>query len=396
MSANPAAAFLASMARPDAGAVAQAVAETAPDTTARALTDAIEDVRAESLAPQRPPRTPPPGGVDPELLENSSTPIDLGFSDGPAEPTAVNHRVDPRFQLADEPEPEPAPLPAPRPAAWERAAAAAAAAPEPGYLPPPPEPDPEPEPAGSSRRERLRGISTRPPHRRVKIGVVSACAVLLVVVIASSIVASGSGEPPVPAGQVAAPPAANDVPAAATSKDAPLVPATVSASCGNDSDGVAPFANDRTRAWVCKRISGLDLNVLNISFACPVVITSITVVPGWSFVAPDGRDEWVRHRLVTGISWRMGGGIYPMAIVPTRTGVTLRLPGTGVITQEMSATITSSMRPPMGESATDDFGSKADDAAKVDEHTAIGRIVINGYPVDPGSGMCGSQTAATR
>jgi hypothetical protein len=151
---------------------------------------------------------------------------------------------------------------------------------------------------------------------------------------------------------------------------------------------VAPFSGDRTRAWVCKRINGLDLNVLNISFSCPVVITSVTVVPGFAYVAPDGRDEWVRHRLTTGISWRMGGSIYPQAIVPTRTGVTMNVPS--VVTQQMSATITSSMRPPMGESATDDFGSKNDEAAKVDEYTAISKIVIHGYPVDPGSGLCGA------
>lgn len=224
------------------------------------------------------------------------------------------------------------------------------------------------------------------PHRPLRIGLIAAGAVLLVVAIVASFMVTGRGRPPEPAVQVAPPPAANDVPAP-TAKEQVLIPAQVSASCGNDSDAVAPFANDRTRAWVCKRINGLDLNVLNISFACPVVVTSLTVTPGWNFVAPDGRDEWIRHRLTTGISWRMGGAVYPQAIVPTRTGVTMKVPN--VITQEMSATITSSMRPPMGESKSDDFGSKADESAKVDEFTAIGSIKIMGHPVDPGSGLCG-------
>lgn len=222
--------------------------------------------------------------------------------------------------------------------------------------------------------------------RPLRIAVIAAGAVLLVVAIVASFMVTGRGRPPEPAVQVAPPPAANDVPPP-TAKEAVLIPAQVSASCGNDSDAVAPFSGDRTRAWVCKRINGLDLNVLNISFACPVVITSITVVPGWNFVAPDGRDEWVRHRLVASISWRLGGAVYPQAIVPTRTGVTMKVPN--VITQEMSATITSSMRPPMGESKSDDFGSKADESAKVDEFTAISSIKIMGHPVDPGSGLCG-------
>lgn len=224
------------------------------------------------------------------------------------------------------------------------------------------------------------------PRQPLKIGLLGLGGVLLIGAIVASFMVTGRGRPPEPAVQVAPPPAQIDT-APPTAKEAVLIPAQVSASCGNDSDAVAPFANDRTRAWVCKRINGLDLNVLNISFACPVVITSITVVPGWNHVAPDGRDEWIRHRLTTGISWRMGGAVYPQAIVPTRTGVTMKVPN--VITQEMSATITSSMRPPMGESKSDDFGSKADESARVDEFTAIGGIKITGYPVDPGSGLCG-------
>lgn len=375
----------------EAARVADAVntaAATDPDADDSALTTAVDGVYADIADEKRPRRATPPAAHQSDFVDDGTDP-ELGFSDAPAEPAVPNHRTDPRFVLTDDPEPIPEPAPAPRPAAWERHAAQQ---PEPEYLPPPAV-EPAPEPPAPSLLTRLRGIDVRSVRR---IGVVGACAAVLVAVIVSSIVASGSGEPPVPAGQIAAPPAANDVPAAATPKDAPLVPATVSASCGNDSDAVAPFTGDRTRAWVCQRLHGLDLNVLNITWSCPVVVTSITVVPGWNFVAPDGRDEWVRHRLVTGLSWRMGGGIYPMAIVPTRTGVTMRLPGTGVITQEMSATITSSMRPKMGESATDDFGSKADDAAKVDEHTAIGSIKIMGYPVDPGSGMCGSSATPTR
>lgn len=394
MSANPAAAFLASMARPDAAKVSAAVAEVDPDTGARSISDAIDDVRSEALAAQRPPRTPPPGGVDPELYETSSTPDDLGFSDDePIESTPrplADHvdvpAVDPALiAWRPEPESEPDPEPEPAPAAWERHAAQQQQ-PEPEYLPPPPEPEPEPAPAGPTLRGRLRDIGGRP----LRIAVIAAGAVLLVVAIVASFMVTGRGRPPEPAVQVAPPPAANDVPPP-TAKEAVLIPAQVSASCGNDSDAVAPFSGDRTRAWVCMRINGLDLNVLNISFACPVVITSITVVPGWNFVAPDGRDEWVRHRLVASISWRLGGAVYPQApIVPTRTGVTMKVPN--VITQEMSATITSSMRPPMGESKSDDFGSKADESAKVDEFTAIGSIKIMGHPVDPGSGLCGGTT----
>lgn len=361
--------------------VASAVAAAGPGADAATLDAAISETYQDIAEDQRPRRSPTPAGHQAEFADDPDNDPDLSFAD--AEPSIANHRTDPRFLLTDdEPDPEPAPAPTPRPAAWERHAAQPA--PEPEYLPPPePEPVAEPAQAAPTWRARLRDIDAR--HVR-KIGLYGISGGLLVVAIVASFMVTGRGGPPEPAVQVAPPTAANDVPAP-TAKEQVLIPAQVSASCANDSDAVAPFANDKTRAFVCKRLHNLDLNVLNISFACPVVITSITVVPGWNHVAPDGRDEWIRHRLTTGISWRMGGAVYPQPIVPTRTGVTMKVPN--IITQEMSATVTSSMRPPMGESKSDDFGSKADESAKVDEFTAIGVIKIMGYPVDPGSGLCG-------
>ena len=145
-----------------------------------------------------------------------------------------------------------------------------------------------------------------------------------------------------------------------------------------------------TKLWqrhdrgVCRRTRGLDLNVLNITFAKPVVITEITIVPGFNYVAPDGRDEWSRHRLVTGVTWRMGGAVYPQVINPTRTGATMKFPS--VITKQMSMTITDSVRPPRSSNPGErSVLGGTDNAAAVDETTAISSIVISGYPVDPGS-----------
>lgn len=256
------------------------------------------------------------------------------------------------------------------------------------------EPDPQP---GESVAVRLgRALSTSGvarrfggPHQKLKLYGVAAAALLLTFLVVVSFTLSGRGEPPQPAGQVADAPPQSDAPPPEAPKDLILVPATVSASCGNDSDAVAPFSNDRTRAWRCQRLNGLDLNVLNMTFSCPVVITSITVVPGFAYVAPDGRDEWVRNRVASAVSFRMGGAIYEMKMPnPTRTGVTQQFPN--VITEVMSMTITASIRPTVQSKGTDTFGSKADEASKVDEFSAISKIVIKGHPVDPGSGLCGS------
>lgn len=254
---------------------------------------------------------------------------------------------------------------------------------------------PEPEAKISAKqrlRERIAFVQkwVRNDHSRmVRTALIVGAAVLTIGGLGVSLHGT-RGKPPVAANTIApAPPGADN--AEHGDIDGPLTPSTVSASCGNDSDAVAPFTGQKpghmTRAWVCTRINGLDLNVLNITFDKPVVITSIALVPGWDYVAPDGRDEWTRHRLITAVTWRMGGAVYPQNIAPTRTGVTKQFPS--VITQEMSMTITASTRPPVGEDKKYSRGiggsSSDDDPSKVDETTAVSSIVINGNPIDSGS-----------
>lgn len=263
--------------------------------------------------------------------------------------------------------------------------------PEPLATPPPQQvdaPAPAPGPGLAQRlREHLSGTlnSLRGPQGRPKLIAVGAGAavVLLIAVAAVFSLSGGRGKPPEPAGALTAPPSSAAPDPARVEK--PLVPATVSASCEGDTDAVAPFSGEKARAWVCGRANGLDGSVLNITFSRAVVVTSITVVPGFNYVAPDGRDEWDRHRLVTGITWRLGGKSFPQAITPTRTGATLKLPG--VITQEMSATITASVRSPapQGSGGGVGFGKPAGDTDDPDATTAISSIVITGYPVDPGT-----------
>lgn len=196
-----------------------------------------------------------------------------------------------------------------------------------------------------------------------------------------SSISNHRGNPPLPPNTIAPATAASDNPER-TPQDTTLIPAQVSASCGNDSDAVAPFSGNKKRAWVCNRVNGLDLNVLNITFAQPVIITSICIVPGWNYIAPDSRDEWARHRLAASVTWRMGGQIYPQKITPTRTGVCKEFPS--VITTQMSMTITSTVSPLTGAGTNkgNGIGNPKDDASKVDETSAISSITIKGRPID--------------
>jgi hypothetical protein len=129
---------------------------------------------------------------------------------------------------------------------------------------------------------------------------------------------------------------------------------------------------------------------MNIIFPSPVTIKSITVVPGWAYVAPNGKDHWNDQRLVTQILWRIGGKQFVQAIVPTRAGRTLTIPGNGITTSEMSLTIQKTERPSAVEGGSlEDVdgdvlppmgggGPMSADDAKVDESTAISSITIMG------------------
>lgn len=216
---------------------------------------------------------------------------------------------------------------------------------------------------------------------RVRVLAIGAVAALLVAVIAVISLSGVRGKPPAP---VAAPPTA-------TSDPTPDRLATeltiyqVSSSC-QESDPTAPFqpaeGRDPSKAWVCERINGVDGNVLNIVFGRTVVVTEITIVPGFDYVAPDGDDEWDRHRLVSGVTWRMANQMFPQKITPTRTGVKMTF--NAVITDQMSMTITSSERPTGAAATGSGAGALGGSEDSADDTTAVSRIIITGYPLEPG------------
>lgn len=250
----------------------------------------------------------------------------------------------------------------------------------------PPSDMPAPTPdASRSLRERLSGLG--PKLRRIPKRVLVVLLVLVVVTVGVLVLTLGRGDrgrPPEPAGAGQLPADSGDDPEPSPDEQL-LVPWEVSASCSNDSDPVAPFVQEKTRAWECYRERGMDGSVLNMTFKCYVVITKILIVPGFNYAAAaDGRDEWGRHRLTTGVTWRAGGQVFPQSITPSRTGVAKQFPS--VVTKEMSMTITSTTRPPKGaDQKRTGIASPADDDTKVDETTAISRIEIYGRPLDPGA-----------
>jgi hypothetical protein len=172
-----------------------------------------------------------------------------------------------------------------------------------------------------------------------------------------------------------------------------LRPENASSSCppGGTSAALA-FSSKPENAWVCGRANNTDGAIMNIVFSKPVIVKSVTVMPGWNYVAPNGTDKWNQHRLITKILWRIGGKQFVQNINPVRSEATLTLPDRGVATSVMSMTVLQTIRPDAvlseGVSGSPSGGLLPEapvfgesDTSKADESTAINSVVIRG--VDP-------------
>ena len=200
------------------------------------------------------------------------------------------------------------------------------------------------------------------------------------------------------------PPAVTEEPVGGPANAEPvtLLPKNVSASCppGSTSATLA-FSNRPEEAWVCGRAMGADGAIFNIQFGRMVQVQSVTISPGWNYVAPNGKDNWNEHRLITQLLWRLGssGGKqqqFIQKINPTRAGSTFTFPGSGIATTEMSFTIQKTERPnAVGAEGVEGGvdgggvlppiaggGADTPDNDKVDESTAVNSLTITGVDLN--------------
>lgn len=109
-----------------------------------------------------------------------------------------------------------------------------------------------------------------------------------------------------------------------------IAPVGAVAQCPQEgsTDASSAFDNDKTTAWVCQRIYGVDGVVLEIDLASASTIKEISVVPGFNYTAPRGEDEWNKHRVVTKIEWQFGDNYDPVVqeITPSRGESSVKIP----------------------------------------------------------------------
>ncbi len=227
------------------------------------------------------------------------------------------------------------------------------------------------------RREAIaRGWRSLPPW--AKVAIPTAGALALVIALLITLIGVGGDRKPAPPPLSAAAP---EQPAPAKPVDAALLPATATADCPpGSSDPTLAFGTDKSQAWICTRLYNVDNSILTITFAQPVVVSSITVVPGFDYVEANGQDHWNEHRLVTQILWRIGGTQIMQSIAPTRAGATLQIPN--LATQIITATIMATQPPPATPGLTGSLPGMlgGPSAQKVDDSMAIGHIEILGHP----------------
>ncbi|MEE3755272.1 hypothetical protein [Mycobacterium intracellulare] len=298
-------------------------------------------------------------GADDEYPDPGD-PYDPGEDDSDDEPTHPPHDV----PGGDGAIPPPGSL-------WESTHSSSSDPYDPGMIVVDP-PSPRAEPGAISRWIQIqyerRWVPLRLLHKGIAVGVVAALALW------AGYLMFGSGKAAAPQSQAADPIVDTAAPHAGPTSG-PLPPDDVKApACASRSRPPAnAFSGKPEDAWVCARAFNTDLQTIIITYAKPVVVCSIFVIPGFEHTDNNGRGEWNEHRIVTLINWRVGGQAFSQTIDPNaHTGATVQIPC--VATQVITGTIFKTVPPPPAEG---DNGPSDED---VNSTFAVKTITINGYP----------------
>lgn len=214
-------------------------------------------------------------------------------------------------------------------------------------------------------------------HRWVPLSQTYKVVAIVVVVVLTAwtgYLSFGSDEGNVP-GLQAADPLIDTAPSSSAAAPAPLPPDSVKApGCPARSQPAAnAFDGKPDTAWVCVRAFNTDLQTITITYSKPVVVTSIFVIPGFEHVDGNGRNEWNEHRVVTLISWRVGGQSFQQDIDPSaHTGSNIQIPN--VATQVITGKIFKTVPPPPVE------GDNGPSDADINSTFAMSTITVNGFP----------------
>ena len=141
-----------------------------------------------------------------------------------------------------------------------------------------------------------------PPDRRTHTAFLTAAAIVLFVVTLGAInYISTDVNPPqkAAAASVSPPPPLTQTP---LRRDTILNGVTAIDLCPRDAnyaDANRAFDGDFATAWICTRANNKDGQLIQVNFGRQVTLTQIRVIGGFDATAPDGTDQWPKHRIVT-------------------------------------------------------------------------------------------------
>jgi hypothetical protein len=185
-------------------------------------------------------------------------------------------------------------------------------------LPPPPDDDtpndsqPPDKPGLLTRALRASGRAARaggrafnkrvPPDRRMHTAFITAAAVVILLVALAAVnylTSDINPQPHITTPAATAPPPPSQAP---LRQDTILKGVTASDVCPRDanySDANRAFDGDFNTAWVCTRVKNQDGQTLQVDFGRQVTLTQLRAIGGFDATAPDGSDQWSKHRIVT-------------------------------------------------------------------------------------------------
>lgn len=156
--------------------------------------------------------------------------------------------------------------------------------------------------SGRAARAGARRFNKRvPPERRLHTVIITIAAIFILLAALSGVKYLSTDVHPQPH-TAPTTPAPTAAPQAPLSHDTILKDITATDACpkdGNYSDANRAVDGDITTAWVCTRVKNKDGQFLQISFGRQVTLTQIRVICGFDATAPDGTDQWSKHRICT-------------------------------------------------------------------------------------------------
>ena len=158
--------------------------------------------------------------------------------------------------------------------------------------------------SGQLARSGARRFNKRVPReRRLHTAVITIAAVVILLAALSGVKYLSTDVHPEPR-TAPTTPTPTAAPQAPLIHDTILKDITATDACpkdGNYSDANRAVDGDITTAGVCTRAKNKDGQILQISFGRQVTLTQIRVICGFDATAPDGTDQWSKHRICTSL-----------------------------------------------------------------------------------------------